>query len=106
MRVNVGQIVKVGKAVINIGASLYMFKEMGFFNNYNKTQFKKTYVTNYYELAGVIVNSDMLDSYKEELIEIVENYKAPGYYQAVADIINGDMLTSTKIEMIKTLSLK
>lgn len=106
MRVNAKQIAKIGDAVINIGASLYMFKKMGFFNKFNKTHFKKADVTNYYELAAVIVNSDMLDSYKEELIETVENYKAPDYYQAVADIVKSDMLTSTKIKMIKTLSLK
>ena len=104
--VNMTQIMKIGKAVINVGASLYMFKEMGFFNKPNKTQNNKNYATDYYELVGIIIRSDMLDSYKEELIELVENHKAPGYYQAVADIINGNMLTSTKIDMIKKLSLK
>lgn len=104
--VNMTQIVKAAKMVINIGASLYMFKEMGFFNNTNNAQLKKTYATNYYEVVDVIVNSDMLESYKEELIEIIENFKTPSYYQAVANIVNSDMLTSTKVEMIKTMSLK
>ena len=102
--VNTTQLMKLGKAVINIGTSLYMFKSMGFFNKPNKTQINKKYATNYYDLVAVIVESDMLDSYKEELIGLVENYKAPGYYQAAANIINSDMLTSTKVDMIKTLS--
>lgn len=104
--VNMTQIAKVTKAVINIGASLYMFKEMGFFSKPNKTQINKSYATNYYDVVDIIVNSDMLDSYKEELIGIVENFKAPSYYQAVANIVNSKMLTSTKIDMIKTMSLK
>lgn len=106
MMVNMKQIAKIGDAVISIGASLYMFEKMGLFNKFNKKQNKKTNVTNYYELAEVIVNSDMLDSYKETLIDIVENNKIPSYYQAVANIIKSDMLTSTKIKMIKMLSLK
>ena len=104
--VNMTQVAKAAKMVINIGTSLYMIKEMGFFNNYNKTQIKKTYATNYYDVVDVIVSSDMLESYKEELIEIVENFKTPSYYQAVANIVNSKMLTSTKVEMIKTMSLK
>lgn len=104
--INMTQVAKLTKAVINIGASLYMFKSMGFFDKPNKTQINKTYATNYYELVGVIVNSDLLDSSKERLINVVENGKTPSYYQAVAEIVNGDMLTSTKIEMIKTMSLK
>ena len=106
MMANMAQIAKLTKAVINIGASLYVFKSMGFFDKPNKTQNKKAYATNYYDLVEVIVNSDMLDSYKEELIGLIENYKAPSYYQAVANIVNSDMLTSTKIDMIKTISLK
>ena len=104
--VNMTQIVKVTKAVINIGASLYMIREMGFFNNSNKTQFNKNHATNYYDVVNIIVNSNTLDSYKEELIEAVENFKAPSYYQAVANIVNSKMLTSTKIDMIKAMSLK
>jgi hypothetical protein len=100
------QITKVAKAVVNIGASLYMLKEMGFFDKPNKMRFVKTYATNYYEVVDVIVNSNMLDSTKEELIEIVENFRAPSYYKAIANIVNGNMLESTKIEMIKTMSLK
>lgn len=106
MRVNVKQIAKIGDTIINMGAGLYMFKKMGLFNKFNKKQNNKTNVTNYYELAVVIINSDMLDSYKEELVELVEKYEVPSYYKAVAEIVNGDMLTSTKIEMIKTMSLK
>ena len=106
MMVNMTQIVKVTKAVINIGASLYMFKEMGFFDKPNKTRINKTYATNYYDVVNVIVNSDMLDSYKEEMINVVENFKAPSYYQAVTNIVNSNMLTSTKIDMIKKMSLK
>lgn len=103
--VNTTQIAKVAKAVIKIGVSLYTFKSLGFFNKPNETQNKKTYATNYYELVEVIVNSDLLDSYKEELIRMIENFKPPGYYQAIANIVNGDMLTSTKLEMIKAMSL-
>ena len=106
MMVNMTKIAKVAKAVVNIGASLYMIREMGFFDNSNKTQFNKKHITNYYDVVGVIVNSDMLDSSKEELIEIVENSKDPSYYQAVANIVNGNMLESTKIEMVKMMSLK
>lgn len=106
MMVNMTQIAKVAKAVVNIGTSLYMFKEMGFFDKPNKMRSAKTNATNYYEVVEVIVNSDMLDSSKEELIEIVENLKAPSYYQAVANIVNGNMLESTKIEMVKMMSLK
>ena len=104
--VNMTQIAKIGKAVINIGASLYVFRSMGFFDKPNKTQIKKTYATNYYDVVEVIVNSDLLDSYKQELIELVNNFEPPGYYQAIANIVNGNMLASTKVEMIKTMSLK
>lgn len=100
------QIAKVAKAVVNIGASLYMIKEMGFFDKPNKARLAKTYATNYYEAVDVIVNSNMLDSTKEELIEIVENFKNPSYYQTIANIVNGNMLESTKIETIKNMSLK
>ena len=106
MMVNVKQIAKVGKVIVNIGASLYMFKEMGFFNKPNEAQHTKAYATNYYEVVDVIVCSDMLDGYKQDLIELVENFKTPSYYQAVANIVNSDMLASTKVEMIKTMSLK
>ena len=100
------QIAKLTKAVINIGASLYVFKSMGFFNNSNKQQSKIIYATNYYEIVQVIVNSNMLDSYKQELIDLVENNRVPSYYQAVANVVNGSMLASTKVDMIKAMTMK
>ena len=106
MMVNVKQIAKVGKAIVNIGASLYMFKEMGFFNKPNEEQHTKVCATNYYEVVDVIVSSNMLEGYKEDLVEIVDKFQTPSYYKAVANIVNSDMLASTKLEMIKTMSLK
>lgn len=101
--VNMAQISKLGNAIVNIGASLYMFKKMGFFDKYLENKNK---ATDYYEVVEVIVSTDMLERYKMELINVVENNKTPSYYKAVTEIVKSDMLTANKVEMIRNMSLK
>ena len=58
---------------------------------------------NYGEAVKAIVNSDMLDSYKKEIMGMLSAYGRQEYYEAVIDIVNSDMLDSYKKEMIEQL---
>ena len=106
MSVNINTIIKIGKTVLNIGSSLYLLKTFGDYYKPDTSTKHKNEATNYYEVVSVIVGSDMLTRYKEELIEIVDKNNEANYYKAVAEIINSNMLTSNKINMIRSLSNK
>lgn len=53
-----------------------------------------------------IMNSDMLGSYKKNVIDVLQNNRSEDYYKAVIEVINSNMLDSYKIETIKTITTK
>lgn len=58
----------------------------------------------YSNTVKVIVKSDMLDSYKREVMDILKRDGDSNYYKAVMDIVDSDMLGSSKRDMIKSIS--
>ena len=69
-----------------------------------KTKLRNANPSNYYEMIGVIMGTNMLDSTKQEIIETLERAETVEYYQAVNVILKSNMLDSTKVEIIKKLS--
>lgn len=59
---------------------------------------------NYSDAVSAIMGSDMLGSYKKELIGIVKKDETTEYYGAVIEIIHSDMLGSYKVETIRQIS--
>ena len=77
-----------------------------------KKQNNETYVTDVNELFGSIyyddaaasiMNSDMLDSRKVEVLKMLKRNQPEYYYKTVITIIKSNMLDSRKIEAIKSL---
>lgn len=61
---------------------------------------------NYSDTIKVIVNSNMLDSYKKEVINMVEKDKDEEYYKAIVEVVNSNMLGSYTVEAIKKICEK
>lgn len=58
----------------------------------------------YSKAVKAIVDSDMLDSYKRDVMEILKRDGDSDYYKAVISIVNGSMLDSYKRDMVESLS--
>ena len=61
---------------------------------------------NYSDVISAIMRSDMFDSYKYDLIEIVKKYETAEYYGTIIEIINSDMFDSYKVDTIRKISEK
>lgn len=59
---------------------------------------------NYSKAVEAIVESNMLDSYKRDVMEMLKRDGDSDYYKAVISIVNSDMLDSYKRDMIETMS--
>ena len=57
----------------------------------------------YDDAAASIMNSDMLDSRKVEVLKMLKRNQPEYYYKTVITIIKSSMLDSRKIEAIKNL---
>ena len=58
----------------------------------------------YYEVVKTILDSDMWDSDKEELFDIIPRDESSSYYNIVIQILNSDSFDSTKVECIKNIT--
>lgn len=58
----------------------------------------------YYEVVKNILDSDMWDSDKEELFDIIPKDESSSYYNVVIQILNSDSFDSTKVECIKNIT--
>ena len=58
----------------------------------------------YYEVVKNILDSDMWDSDKEELFDIIPKDESSSYYNIVIQILNSDAFDSTKVECIKNIT--
>lgn len=54
---------------------------------------------------GVIMNSDMLGSYKKDAVEAVQRDRDTDYYKSIIEVVNSNMLGSYKVETIKKLGV-
>ena len=57
----------------------------------------------YDDAAASIMNSDMLDSRKVEVLKMLKRNQPEYYYKTVINIIKSNMIDSRKIEAIKSL---
>jgi hypothetical protein len=73
-------------------------------NNVYVTKNYGSVTADYNGAVRAIVKSNMLDSYKTDVMEMLKRNGNAGYYEAVIDIVNGDMLDSYKTDMIEALS--
>lgn len=72
-----------------------------------KITVKQTYSVGpvgYYDAVNSIMESDMLDSYKREIVEMIKPDCDSEYYKTIVSVIKSDMLDSYKRDTIKTLS--
>lgn len=60
-------------------------------------------LVDYDDAAASIINSDMLDSRKVEVLKMLKRNQPECYYKSVITIIKSSMLDSRKIEVIKSL---
>lgn len=58
----------------------------------------------YDDAVKVIVNSNMLASYKTEAITVLKHDGTPDYYRAVISTVNSDMMSSYKVDAIRNMS--
>ena len=58
----------------------------------------------YSDAINVVLESNMLSSYKEQAMKLLKKGRDSEYYKAIIKIIKSDMLSSYKIEAITTLS--
>ena len=73
-------------------------------NNSNILKEQNNEPADYYKAVEAIVQSDMLDSYKQEMVKTLKQNANSSYYEAVISIINSDMLDSQIVKMVKTIS--
>ena len=60
----------------------------------------------YYDAVNSIMESNMLDSYKREIVEMIKPDSNSDYYNSVISVLESNMLDSYKRDTIKTLSEK
>lgn len=60
----------------------------------------------YLDTVNAIINSDMFNSTKEELIEILPKDLDDGTYKSIILIVNSDMFDSTKEDTIRKIIKK
>lgn len=58
----------------------------------------------YDDAVKVIMNSDMMSSYKTEAISVLKHDSTPDYYRAVISTVNSDMMSSYKVDAIRNMS--
>lgn len=58
----------------------------------------------YDDAVKVIINSNMLSSYKTEAIHVLKHDESPDYYRAVISTVNSDMMSSYKVDIIRNMS--
>ena len=71
-----------------------------------KVTIKRTYESGYvgyYDAIDSVMESDMLDSYKNEIVDMIKTNAEPRYYKSVITVIASDMLDSYKRDTIKKL---
>lgn len=74
-----------------------------------KITVKRTYVSEtagYYEAVDSVMNSNMLDSYKRTVVEMIKPDGNSGYYKSVISVMESNMLDSYKRDTIEALSEK
>lgn len=59
---------------------------------------------NYGGAIEAVMNSDMMSSYKQEAVDVIQKDRDDDYYKAVIEVINSNMLSSYKIETIRKIS--
>lgn len=93
----------VGKGLVVAGASVFTLMAAVVSASVEEQECKlKT--ESYYDAVKSIVESNMLSSYKQEMISMLKHDAEPVYYKTVAEIVKSSMLDSYKIEMIKSLN--
>lgn len=103
MKINKEHVVKVAKGLgklIVYGAVCALY--LG--HNNSKTEIYYHGPVGYSEVVQAIVESNMLDSYKREALELLSKDRDEVYYESMISVINSNMLDSYKIDAIKTLS--
>lgn len=58
----------------------------------------------YDDAVKVIMNSNMLSSYKTEAISALDKDGTSDYYRAVISTVNSDMMSSYKVDAIRNMS--
>ena len=58
----------------------------------------------YYAVIKNVLDSDMWDSDKEDLLDIIPRDESSYYYNIVIQILNSDAFDSTKVECIKNIT--
>lgn len=52
----------------------------------------------------VIMNSDMMSSYKRDAIDAMQKDRDEDYYKSIIEVVNSNMLGSYRVETIKKIS--
>lgn len=60
----------------------------------------------YGDAIAAIVDSDMWDGYKDEVISVLKRDEYVEYYKSVISIVSGDMWDGYKVDMVKRLNEK
>ena len=99
----------VGTAIGFIGGLITIGIILGSNCTYIRTYNQSTNNSNnsndlYYEVVKNILDSDMWDSDKEELFDIIPKDESSSYYNVVIQILNSDVFDSTKVECIKNIT--
>ena len=93
----------VGKKVGNVAVSVFELALIyGFLLPSPKR--KADVIANYSGAVKAILNSDMLDSYKRDVMGMLKTDGNADYYETIISIANSDMLDSYKKEMIEKMS--
>ena len=58
----------------------------------------------YDDAVKVIMNSNMMASYKTEAISVLKHDSTPDYYRAVISTVNSDMMSSYKVDASRNIS--
>ena len=104
-KINFEDVKHLWKPACEIGACvLIMMIALGTKVEVKYTQQLTEIVSDYYSTIEEIVKSDMFDSNKQRLIEILKPNANEGYYKAVKKILDSDMFDSRKISLIENLS--
>ena len=93
----------VGKKVGNVAVSVF---ELALIYGFllPSPQRKADVIANYSGAVKAILNSDMLDSYKRDVMGMLKTDGNADYYETIISIANSDMLDSYKKEMIEKMS--
>lgn len=59
---------------------------------------------NYNDAVKVIMNSNMLTSYKTDIMKILKKNESSEYYKTIINVVKSDVLSSYKVEMISEIN--